>query len=71
MTALSYLDFVHDAMCKVTEAELQEFVRLYWLSQYGECNAYKKDNRIFAVYNVGENLEVYVVNKELLPIVNF
>jgi len=71
MTTLSYLDFVHLALCQVTEEDMKEFIRLYWLSQYGNCNAYKKDNRIFAVYNTDNNLEVYVVNKELLPTVNF
>ena len=64
---ISYLVFEHLKKCVVTQQELSEFVDEYWLSQYPDGNTYKKDNRIFASYKVGDKLEVYVCDKKLLP----
>ncbi len=50
---IPYLDFVHNSYCIIMQSEFDEFKRLYWLSQYGNIKAYKKDNRMFRPRDTG------------------
>lgn len=68
---ISSIEFKHNSEYVVSQEQFKEFVMVYWLSQYGSCGAYKKDNRIFATYNLGDMLKVTVVDKMLLPKISF